>query len=221
MVYPAQAASENGGSPILSYELQVDNGFGGEFISLTGGFSLETAYLFEDGVTSGSIFRFRYRSRNVNGWGDFSDISHLKAATVPQRPAKPTFVTADSTSLTIALEESILDGGQLITEYEVFAKAPSGEWSELTSYDGMSSQFTIATDELTAGVIYRLKYRAVNAYGVSDFSEELQAAISSFPAKPFLVRKVSGGESFVTLEWDTSADTELPVIGYNVYVNDG
>jgi len=29
--YGPQAASENGGSPILSYELQVDNGKGGDF----------------------------------------------------------------------------------------------------------------------------------------------------------------------------------------------
>jgi len=58
-------------------------------------------------------------------------------------------------------------------------------------------------------------------YGVSDFSEELEAAIGSFPAKPLQVSKVSGGETFVTLEWDASDDTELPVLGYNVKVNDG
>jgi hypothetical protein len=41
-----QIASENGGSAILSYELQIDNGIGGNFTSLIGGTedSLETTY---------------------------------------------------------------------------------------------------------------------------------------------------------------------------------
>ena len=55
---------------MLSYELQVDNGMGGEFTSLPGfeSASLETSYTFEENVASGSIFRFRYRCMNVNGW---------------------------------------------------------------------------------------------------------------------------------------------------------
>lgn len=76
---------------------------------------------------------------------------------------------------------------------------------------------------MTAGVIYKFKYRAVNLYGVSDWSEELDAGVSSLPAKPNQVRKIEAetSETHITVEWDTSADTELPVIGYSLKINDG
>lgn len=85
---------------------------GGEFNSLIGfGVeSLETQLLFEDNVVNGSIFRFRYRALNVNGWSPFSEISHLKAATIPQRPNKPDFVDSTSDSITLFFYESTLDG---------------------------------------------------------------------------------------------------------------
>jgi hypothetical protein len=43
---------------------------------------------------------------------------------------------------------------------------------------------TVADDNLVASTIYKLKYRAVNAYGPSDFSDELNIGVASFPAKP-------------------------------------
>jgi hypothetical protein len=94
--YGPQPASENGGSAILTYELQIDNGYGGGFTSLIGGEgaenSLETSYLIEQGIIGGNIYRFRFRSRNINGWSEFSEVVHIKAATIPIRPAAPTFL---------------------------------------------------------------------------------------------------------------------------------
>ena len=106
--YAPLATSQNGGSAVLSYELQVDNGMGGDFTSLIGfeSASLETSFTLEENVTSGSIFRFRYRCKNVNGWSEYSPISHVKAATSPERPPRPQFVTADASSLQIQLFES-------------------------------------------------------------------------------------------------------------------
>jgi hypothetical protein len=44
--------ANNGGSAILSYELQIDNGIGGDFVSLIGADSesLETEFIFEQNV---------------------------------------------------------------------------------------------------------------------------------------------------------------------------
>jgi hypothetical protein len=63
----------------------------------------------------------------------------------------------------------------------------------------------------------------VNAYGYSDFSEELDAGVSSFPAKPNKVRKITSesGKTYITLEWDASSDTEIMVLGYMLSVDDG
>jgi hypothetical protein len=98
-------------------------------------------------------------------------------------------------------------------------------YQEITSYNGFASIHIVSVeaDNLTPGVIYKFKYRAVNIYGESDWSEELNAGLSSQPAKPNPLRKIEAesGETHITLEWDMSLDTELPVIGYNLKVNDG
>jgi titin len=188
VVYDSLPASENGGSPILSSELQVDDGMGGEFTSLIGfdTESLKTQLLFTDVVEKGSIFRFRYRALNVNGWSPFSDISHLKSATIPQRPAKPSFVDSTSDSITLFFYESIEDGSQPIIRYELFVNEGYGSTTlnQVTTYDGSSNTHTLQTsaDAISAGIVYKFKYRAYNSYGYSDFSEELNSAVGSFPA---------------------------------------
>jgi len=74
--YGPLTAAQNGGSDILSYELQMDDGIGGEFASLSGGVaigdSLHVEHTVGTGLTAGGLYRFRYRARNVNGWSAFS-----------------------------------------------------------------------------------------------------------------------------------------------------
>ena len=102
-----QPASENGGSPILSYDLQVDYGYGGDFLSLIGGEgmedSLETRFTVETNIVSGAMYRFRYRSENANGWSAYSPISYIKAAAKPARPPAPIFLDATATSVELGL----------------------------------------------------------------------------------------------------------------------
>lgn len=75
--------AENGGSPILGYELWRDDGNNGDFINLyTVDTMLSLSYL-DMKVEKGVIYRYKYRARNVNGWGDFSDSGYLFAANVP------------------------------------------------------------------------------------------------------------------------------------------
>ena len=98
-----QLASENGGSPILTYELQIDNGIGGNFTTLIGGEgmqpSLETTFTVYENIISGGIYRFRFRSKNANGWSPWSEETHIKAATSPQRPDAPTLISATDSSI--------------------------------------------------------------------------------------------------------------------------
>jgi hypothetical protein len=109
---------------VISYELQVDDGMGGPFTSVVGGdgseFSLDTSYTLSYNISSGGIYRFTYRAKNVNGWSLFSPITNIKAATKPQRPPAPTFQTATSTSVTIGMYRSFEDGGDLIINYQLW-----------------------------------------------------------------------------------------------------
>jgi len=44
----------------------------------------------QDSLTAGSTYRFRYRTKNLFGWSDYSTVSAIQAAKVPDRPVQPT-----------------------------------------------------------------------------------------------------------------------------------
>lgn len=58
------APEYDGGSAVLTYELQMDDGKGGDFISLMGFKEnyLKLWYIVEGNITKGKLYRFRYRT---------------------------------------------------------------------------------------------------------------------------------------------------------------
>ena len=98
------SAPDNGGSPITNYEIQMDNGLGGPFYTVAGGESSIYTYTYFQGaappqtvssrlrylpvyetqstytsvnITRGTIYRFRYRAANVNGWSQWSPVASI------------------------------------------------------------------------------------------------------------------------------------------------
>lgn len=79
--------SDDGGSVILSYSLEIDDGLGGSFTPLYGvdGDTLVISTVYKN-VTRGRLYQTRYRVRNAIGWSDYSPIGHLLAAKPPSTP---------------------------------------------------------------------------------------------------------------------------------------
>ena len=88
---------------MLSYELQMDDGIGGDFVSLIGAdeASLATEYQISAGITPGGLYRVRYRAININGASDWSDISYIRAAHVPGRPPAPAMLDVSATMIEV------------------------------------------------------------------------------------------------------------------------
>ena len=77
---------QNGGSDILGYELYRDDGLDGDYLNLFSFDSnLGTGYT-DKAVSVGRLYRYKYRARNYNGWGEFSDAGLLYAASIPDEP---------------------------------------------------------------------------------------------------------------------------------------
>ena len=92
--------AENGGSPILQYELQCDDGARGAYRSV---YTLNPINIITEGISSGQEYRLRYRAMNFNGWGPLSAIAYIVAAGVPQKPPAPLYVSTDSTHAVVLL----------------------------------------------------------------------------------------------------------------------
>ena len=101
---PFTQISETGGATILSYHLQMDQS-DSAFVNIFGQDEtidvLTTTALVS--VTEGTTYGFRFRSRNIYGWGSWSPTTYILAASVPSAPPVPTFVEASANSITVRL----------------------------------------------------------------------------------------------------------------------
>lgn len=206
----------------------MDNGNGGSFRSLAGEDinTLLTTYTIADGIESGVMYRFRYRAKNVAGWSNYSPITYIKAAARPERPPPPIFVTADDSYITLYIPPTTDVRGAPVTRHELYVNG-GGSSNSYTIVSGISEEpgtnvnVTVASGLLSPGSIYKFKHKAFNEVDDSDFSDTIDAGVSAFPDKPVSPVVSSLDETSITMSWSVSADKNLTVIGYQLYMDDG
>ena len=164
--------------------------------------SLQVTYIVTREITKGKEYAFRYRAINTIGPGPWSDTAQLKAATVPQAPPKPGFVSATDNSVTISLNPTPENGGSMIIQYVLMRDGgdlSTGIDIKVDDYDGSSQLFTITG--LTAGMKYRFDYKAENDIGSSENSDTLTVAATLLPDPPINI----------VIDWTQSSKTSLLV----------
>lgn len=122
----------SGGSVLTNYEIVIDDGLGGGFVTIAGGqvnTHLETSIIISqsesDGgyikkIKRGLIYRIKYRAQNVNGWSGYSPVAHIQAARIPDAPEPITVITSDSTSITLKFGLCLDNGGSTLLEYTLY-----------------------------------------------------------------------------------------------------
>lgn len=213
-----------GGSAIILYELQMDDGDSGEFRTIFSS-DHETRLLVTQGIERGRYYRFRYRVKNVVGYSSYSEVAYIQAVDVPATPARPKFLSATDTSITVSVIESVDSKGVDVTSYAIYLDAGNdmtSAFTELTDYDGVAASYTVdADDGLGApGTLYRIKVLAKNEWDIaSGFSEELVVALGSVPAAPGAPVKVISGSAAneIAVDWVENSPETLPIYGYRLY----
>ena len=80
-------------------------------------------------ITVGATYKFRYRGRNIHGWGPYSDELELIAARKTDQPS--TVVTSnEATYIRITWAEPSYNGGTPILGYRIKIKANDGTFIE-------------------------------------------------------------------------------------------
>jgi len=136
--------TDDGGSPVILLELQMDDGSQGDFQSI-----LNTTYLTQLTITDvqrGSYYRFRFRVANVNGFSSWSSVAFLTPTAAPEAPPTPSFTSGTTTTVTLGLEESTDSNGVAIASYELYIDAGddlTSAFSLVARYDGAASTFTL------------------------------------------------------------------------------
>jgi hypothetical protein len=125
----ALAGLETGGSPILSYEVEIDHDGGGTgpWTEVAGGTtdSLDLEHVVS-ALTPGELYFFRYRARNQHGWSEgYSPVQSILLATVPSAPpaARTTNSGAD---VLVDWDAPASDGSAPLLAYRVRLRGADG-----------------------------------------------------------------------------------------------
>ena len=224
--------SDTGGSPITSYELQMSPPGYDEFFTVIGLEKqyLDTSYIVTTNITKGKDHRFIYRSQNAAGWSKISPISYVRAATKPDPPSAPILLSYNSTHIEIGFSQTQDDGGSPVTQnYLYIGEEVAGEttFTLVQAYDNTSSTYMFATNDTTplieTGKVYRIKYEAVNDFGVSETDAELTAGVGAKPTAPTGLAgdTVENDPTVISISWTAPASSDLTILGYLVQMDDG
>jgi len=233
LVVELPLVTADGGAALQAYSVEIDDGRAGEFRVLGNSteLSLSRSYAAE-GLTQGSVYRFRYRVRNSLGWSGYSPSASLLVAGVPQRPDRPRVEATSSSGISLSFREAQDNGGSPVLSYALYVRAEaSQDYRLVATYDGesMAHVLDVVDDALLAGAIHYFQFQAINEVGASELSEEASAALAPLPAAPspapWIDFSASTLQEFV-VRWEPGdavppSPAAIAVTGYRLYMDGG
>ncbi|KAF6303069.1 myomesin 1 [Rhinolophus ferrumequinum] len=174
-------------------------------------------------LAEGKSYRFRVRCSNSAGVGEPSEATEATVVgdklDIPKAPGKIIPSRNTDTSVIVTWEEP-KDAKELVGYYIESSIVGSGKWEPCNNNPVKGSRFTC--HGLATGQNYIFRVRAVNAAGLSDYSEdseaiEVKAAIAA-PSPPYDITCLESCRDSMVLGWkqpDKSGGAEIT--GY--YVN--
>ena len=180
----AWTSSGDGGSPITKWQYVKqagDDAFETTWTDVPGSTGRTTTHVVTD-LTNGAAYRFRVRAVNAVGAGAASPESHaVTPAGAPPAPGRPT-VTGGDRRVTLAWTSNG-NGGSTITRWQYVKQAGGGPfetiWTDIPNSNERTTTHVVT--DLTNGIAYRFKVRAVNTVGAGAASPE---SASVTPAEP-------------------------------------
>jgi hypothetical protein len=111
----------DGGCTIESLNLQMDDGRGNAFTSVTGEANPYLALTFTaSGLQRSLLYRFRYRTQNCKGWSEFSETLFALTSQVPESPMAPELISQSANLVQLRVIPSSDSYGAIITDYRLF-----------------------------------------------------------------------------------------------------
>lgn len=197
-------SNDNGGSPITSYELWVDQGndFNSTFRQLTRyqNNSLIFNVNASDGLILGYTYRFISRSQNQIGYSAFSLYSYIAFGDVPTPPGQVIRVNSTETQITVRWSASV-SSDLNIKGY--ILNMDDGTNSDLLPVfiSNKPNVFTYTIGNLTVGLPYRFTVQAVNINGNSQASPITKYWACRAPVGLQTPYYISSSSTQITIGW--------------------
>ncbi len=168
-------------------------------------------------INKGYEYRFRYRCKNINGWGVYSDVTYIKAAIVPSIPKAPKLIQATATTMALQFFKPEDTGGTEVKSFKLFINNGNDQNEptiEVTSYSTNSLTHTLDLNGadstiLTSGKVYKFRFQATNVIGNSMLSDIAAFALADRPVAPgvpYIISSLTNANQ-IAVQWVGSADT--------------
>ena len=220
------APADNGGAPVTNYEIMYADLTAGKWSSykpVTRSVSTDTTATVT-GLTNDKPHIFVVRAVNAKGAGQWITLANLVTPTsvAPGAISGLTAAPGDR-QVTLTWTAPADNGGSPVTNYEIlYAEQTAGVWSAYKPVTRAASAATNATvTGLTNGKPHVFVVRAVNAKGVSPWTQ--LASLTTPAAAPSVIRSLaaSGGNGRVTLTWSAPvSDGGSPITNYSIMYAD-
>ncbi|MCU0798765.1 MAG: fibronectin type III domain-containing protein [Candidatus Thermoplasmatota archaeon] len=208
------APVDNGGSDILRYELYRSEGTDGEY-SLLVSLSNISLYFNDTSVNNGVPYNYKIRGNNSFFDSVFSNVVSGYPATVPDGPSDLEVVSGDN-YLDVRWDVPAFDGGYPVTSYMI-EKVHFDNGTFIEKFQ--TSSLSVNDTNVTNGVRYGYRVRAINQIGSSPFTDWVEGKPIGVPSIP-IGGNVRSGDGYVQLNWQMpESDGGSPVIGFRVYRN--
>ena len=167
--------SDNGGSPITSYILELDDGVNG-WRTVGQGLDLERVC---DGLFPGTLYKVRVACTSAGGHSPYSEVCHISTEPVCPGQCAPPRVHGKpkSSSLQLKWGWPETDGGAPVTEFEIAMTEPNN--ATRTVYRGAATECVVAS--LLPGRPYLFQVRAHNKVGAGNWSDTLEVVSGAGP----------------------------------------
>ncbi len=177
------------GAPIEEYEVQTDSG-------LTRKCPSNTCEI--GGLTNDTAYRFKVRAHNKAGDGEFSGLSApLTPDEIPGVPNAPTLAFGD-TKITVNWVAPPNEGSAL-TEYTLQISPPPTSGPGTKSVAGTAS--SDVWSGLTNGTSYKVRIRAVNKAGASEYGGYSNTEIPAGPPLQPSPPTVTNDDGKIPVQW--------------------
>jgi predicted phage tail protein len=182
------------------FEIERRQGY--EPFVLAGRISPDGTAFIDSGLLPGTLYAYRVRSVNVYGASDWSAEVEV---TTGRPPAAPADLSIDATTLNaLILSWSDLSDNEATFEVER-RSAGGGIFERIASTIPETTTFVDADLE-PRGFAYRV--RAVNEYGISEYTNEVSAVPAHLPADPTGIAVLRHSVDSLRILWEDNADNE-------------
>ncbi len=198
-----KAPTDNGGSPIYDYQIEVARAGSDNWVMVDHPESIAKTYGV-NGLAPGVAYQVRVSAVNAAGYSAFLEGSFTTSVMKPSAPQNLEASNVTPSGLTLGWSLPETNGGAALTDYKVEISSNCSTYTAISHTASNALGFNVT--KLAAGTKYCVRVSAKNSVGFSVPSEVIQVVTyGNAPAAPTALRVSNKNKTTVVLGWAAAA----------------